>query len=274
MFKLGALLRSACAFGRGILVLGILLAFGVAMRVVSVEKKEAIASSALSSVFYPLQALTSSVDGYHSVLAQNEVLKEQNARLRLELDNAREGLKELVRLRALVRFDNRWDYPIVTSRVVGKNPGRVVTTLVVNRGEVDGLKVDMPAFSMNGVVGRVSRVAAHHAQIQVILDPSMKFSVMDSRTRTIGFAEPMDSHSLMVTVPTHAGVRAGDTLVTSGLGGIFPKGLGVGYVKEVRKMDLDVISLLVVEPFQEVTELEELFVMEKEPDWVVRELAE
>lgn len=132
----------------------------------------------------------------------------------------------------------------------------------------------MPAFSMEGLVGRVSKVASQHAQIQLILDPNMKFSVMDSRTRTIGFAEPMDAHSLMVVVPTHAGVRAGDTLVTSGLGGIFPKGLGVGVVTAVNKMDVDVVSLLIVTPFQEVTELEELFVMEKDPDWVVRELAE
>ncbi len=244
------------------------------MRVVSLKSKEAIASVALSTVFYPVQAVASSVKGYGNLQTQNEILKEQNARLRLELDNAREGLKELVRLRALVRFDNRWEYPIVTSRVVGKNPGRVTTTLVVNRGSVDGLKPDMPAFSMDGLVGRVGKVASHHAQIQLILDPNMKFSVIDTRTRTIGFAEPMDDHFLMVTVPTHVGVKAGDTLVTSGLGGIFPKGLAVGVVSDVRKMDLDVISLLVVKPFQEVTELEELFVMEKDPDWVVRELAE
>lgn len=137
MFKLGALLRSLMLFGRGIVVLAVLLALGISMRVVSIEKKETIASTALSSVFYPLQAIASSLNGYSNVKAQNEVLKEQNARLRLELDNAREGLKELRRLRALVRFDNRWEYPIVTSRVVGKNPGRVTTTLVVNRGEVD-----------------------------------------------------------------------------------------------------------------------------------------
>lgn len=273
MSKLGALLHGLFAFGRGILVLAVLLAFGIVMRSVSVEKKQVIASAALSSVFYPVQAVAASMDMFHNVKAENESLKEQNARLRMELDNAREGLRELVRLRSLVRFDNKWEYPIVTARIVGRNPGRVTTTLVVNRGSIDGLQEDMPVFSMKGLVGRVAKVARNHAQIQVIIDPNMKFSAMVSRTRTIGFAEPRNSQSLQVLVPTHAGVRKGDTLVTSGLGGIFPKGIGVGVVTEVLKSDLDVVSQLVVNPFQDVTELEELFIMEMEPDWIVKELA-
>jgi rod shape-determining protein MreC len=60
--------------------------------------------------------------------------------------------------------------------------------------------------------------------------------------------------------------------VTSGLGGIFPKGIPVGTVKEVRMSDLDVMRQMDVEPFQEFSILEEVFVMEKEPDWIVKEL--
>jgi len=77
---------------------------------------------------------------------------------------------------------------------------------------------------------------------------------------------------LTALVPTHAGVHAGDTLVTSGLGGIFPKGIPVGTVKEVRKSDLDVMRQMEVSPFQDFSILEEVFVMEKEPDWIIKEL--
>ena len=108
--------------------------------------KERLTSAFLSTVFYPVQYLVASVDDFRNVLGENEKLKEENARLRLELDYARDGLRELVRLRALVRFDNHWDYPIVTSRIIGRNPGRLVTTLIVNRGLADGLKTDMPVF--------------------------------------------------------------------------------------------------------------------------------
>ena len=64
----------------------------------------------------------------------------------------------------------------------------------------------------------------------------------------------------------------GDTLITSGLGGIFPKGIPVGTVHKVRKADLDVMSLMDVKPFQEFSTLEEVFVMQKEPDWIIQEL--
>ena len=75
-------------------------------------------------------------------------------------------------------------------------------------------------------------------------------------------------------MPAHAGIREGDTLVTSGLGGIFPKGIGVGVVKEMVPHDMDVLSTMVIQPFQEVSQLEEVFIMQKEPDWIVRELLE
>jgi rod shape-determining protein MreC len=95
---------------------------------------------------------------------------------------------------------------------------------------------------------------------------------MDRKTRVVGFLESMDGVRLTAMVPTHAGIRAGDTLITSGLGGIFPKGIPVGTVKDIRKSDLDVMRQMDVEPFQDFTTLEEVFVMEKEPDWIVKEL--
>ena len=274
MLKLGGIFRKFCAFGRGILVLAFLLFVASGMRLLPMPAKERLTSAFLSTVFYPVQYLVASVDDFRNVLGENEKLKEENARFRLELDYARDGLSELVRLRALVRFDNHWDYPIVTSRIIGRNPGRLVTTLIVNRGLADGLKTDMPVFSMSGLVGRVAKVASHHAQVQVLVDPNLKFSVLNVRTRTVGFAESFDGKRLAATVPAHAGIREGDTLVTSGLGGIFPKGIGVGVVKEMVPHDMDVLSTMVIQPFQEVSQLEEVFIMQKEPDWIVRVLLE
>ena len=201
-----------------------------------------------------------------------EQLKEENARLRQETYHAREGLQELARLHTLVRFDDKWDFPIVTARVIGHNPGRFLTTMVINRGSEHGVKENMPVFSMNGLVGKISKASMTHSRVQLLVDPNLKLSVMDRRTRVVGFLESMDGVRLTALVPTHAGVHAGDTLVTSGLGGIFPKGIPVGTVKDVRKSDLDVMRQMEVEPFQDFSILEEVFVMEKEPDWLIKEL--
>lgn len=274
MLKLGALFRKFCAFGRGILVFAVLLIFGLVLRLLPVSAKETLSSAMLSSVFYPVQSVLAAVDDFHGIIAENERLKEQNARLRFELDEAREGLRELVRLRALVRFDNHWEYPIVTARVVGRNPGRIVTTLVINRGTSDGIAKNMPVFSMKGVVGRVSKVTSNHAQVQILTDPTVKVSVLNVRTRTIGFAENVGDFQMAASVPAHSGMVIGDTVVTSGLGGIFPRGLGVGVVERVDETDEEVVSTMYLRLFQDVGSLEEVFVMGKEPDWTVRELSE
>lgn len=234
--------------------------------------RESVVSTALSSLYFPAQRIVSAMGHYKSIAQENEQLKEENARLRQETFHAREGLQELARLHTLVRFDDKWDYPIVTARVVGHNPGRFLTTMVINRGVEHGVKENMPVFSMNGLVGKISKSTKNHSRVQLLVDPNLKLSVMDRRTRVVGFLESMDGRRLTAMIPTHAGVHAGDTLVTSGLGGIFPKGIPVGTVKEIRKSDLDVMCQMEVNPFQEFSILEEVFVMEKEPDWIVKEL--
>ncbi|MBR4559048.1 MAG: rod shape-determining protein MreC [Fibrobacter sp.] len=256
----------------GIVAFVFFLVLGLLMRQSPEPVRESIVSTALSTIYFPAQRVVSAVGHYQAVVEENEHLKEENARLRQETYHAREGLQELARLHTLVRFDDKWDYPIVTARVVGHNPGRFLTTMVINRGTEHGVKENMPVFSMNGLVGKVSKATFNHSRVQLLVDPNLKLSVMDRRTRVVGFLESMEDRRLTALVPAHAGIHAGDTLVTSGLGGIFPKGIPVGTVKEVRMSDLDVMRQMDVEPFQEFSILEEVFVMEKEPDWIVKEL--
>ena len=256
----------------GIVAFVFFLVLGLLMRQAPVPIRESIVTTAISTLYFPAQRIVSAVGHYKSIALENEQLKEENARLRQETYHAREGLQELARLHTLVRFDDKWDYPIVTSRVVGHNPGRFLTTMVINRGTEHGVHENMPVFSMNGLVGKVSKATLNHSRVQLLVDPNLKLSVMDRKTRVVGFLESMDGVRLTAMVPTHAGIRAGDTLITSGLGGIFPKGIPVGTVKDIRKSDLDVMRQMDVEPFQDFTTLEEVFVMEKEPDWIVKEL--
>lgn len=256
----------------GIVAFVFFLVLGLLMRQAPLPIRESIVTTAVSTLYFPAQRIVSAVGHYKSIALENEQLKEENARLRQETYHAREGLQELARLHTLVRFDDKWDYPIVTSRVVGHNPGRFLTTMVINRGTEHGVHENMPVFSMNGLVGKVSKATLNHSRVQLLVDPKLKLSVMDRKTRVVGFLESMDGVRLTAMVPTHAGIRPGDTLITSGLGGIFPKGIPVGTVKDVRKSDLDVMRQMDVEPFQDFTTLEEVFVMEKEPDWIVKEL--
>ena len=167
---------------------------------------------------------------------------------------------------------NRWDYPIVTARVIGQNPGRFLTTFVVNRGTDQGIELDLPVFTTQGLVGRVSAVSKNHAKVQLLPDPSLHVSILVQRTRVVGFLNGGSANYLQAFVPSYTGVREGDTLVTSGLGGIYPKGIGIGVVRSLEKGDIDVVTNIEVEPFQKFTRLEEVFIMQKKPDWIVQEM--
>ena len=256
----------------GVVAFVFFLLLGILIRQAPQTVHDSIVSTALGTVFYPAQLVVASVSSFRSVAAENEHLKEENARLRQETYYASEGLQELTRLHTLVRFDDKWDYPIVTARVVGHNPGRFLTTLVINRGTMQGVKENMPVFSMNGLVGKITKTSPTHSRVQLLVDPNLKLSVLERKSRVVGFLESVDGHLLTAMIPSHAGVEVGDTLITSGLGGIFPKGIPVGTVKAVRKSDLDVMRQMDVSPFQEFTALEEVFVMEKEPEWIIQEL--
>ena len=103
----------------GIVAFVFFLALGLLMRQAPNPIRESIVSTAVSTLYFPAQRIVSAVGHFKTVALENEQLKEENARLRQETYHAREGLQELARLHTLVRFDDKWDFPIVTARVVG-----------------------------------------------------------------------------------------------------------------------------------------------------------
>ena len=181
------LLGSVLIKGHGLVLFFILLLVGFGIRHLEKDGKETLVAGALSSLYYPAQLVVSSVNRIHSVSYENDCLKRENAKLKMERDNLREGLEEANRLRVLVHFDNVWDYPIVTARVIGQNPGRFLTTFVVNRGTDQGIELDLPVFTTQGLVGRVSAVSKNHAKVQLLPDPSLHVSILVQRTRVVGF---------------------------------------------------------------------------------------
>ena len=189
----------------GVVAFVFFLLLGILIRQAPQTVHDSIVSTALGTVFYPAQLVVASVSSFRSVAAENEHLKEENARLRQETYYASEGLQELTRLHTLVRFDDKWDFPIVTARVVGHNPGRFLTTLVINRGTSHGVKENMPVFSMNGLVGKITKAAPTHSRVQLLVDPNLKLSVLERKSRVVGFLESVDGHLLTAMIPSHAG---------------------------------------------------------------------
>jgi rod shape-determining protein MreC len=236
-------------------------------------QKQGVADWLFSTVYYPAQMVSASIGRIGDLKTENDSLKFQVGKLSLENAALREASRETDRLRTTLEFRNTWvGYPLTLAQVVGQNPGGDITTLVINRGLVDSLSTGMPVFTPRGLVGKLSKVFNNHAMVQLLADPNLKVSLIGLRSRVVGLFNVDDDGDWFVTVPTHSDLQVGDTLATSGLGGVFPKGIPVGVIASFEHGDIEVERNGEVVPLQNPALLEEVFVIRKHPDWVVQDL--
>ncbi len=206
------------------------------------------------------------VDWQYRVLRNNLArelrLERELARARLELQRLREAKLENERLRRMLRFREAFDYDLIVAEVVGTGTARYPSAVVVARGAADGVKPSMPALTPQGVVGKVASVGKHTAVVQLITDPATKLAAIDQRSRISGIVEAEPGGMLVMSrVPKGEDVAVGDRIVTSGYGGIFPKGLLIGHVVSVSDPPEGIFKRIELEPAAKLGRLEEVFLL-------------
>lgn len=168
---------------------------------------------------------------------ENANLKEQNAKLQETLREyemvkaENDTLKEYVNLK-----DKYTEYTTVPAYVINKDVSNFSDTIIINVGAKDGIEVNMPVISENGLVGHVISVTNSDAKVQTIVDTASSVScILASSKDTIVAKGTLEAaSSLRATfIPTEATIMQGDTIETSGIGGIYPKGILVGTVNKV-----------------------------------------
>jgi rod shape-determining protein MreC len=193
---------------------------------------------------------------------QNTDLLEENRKLLSTIANLQETQQENLRLRKLLQFQEKFKLNTVVARVVGKDVSSEFRAIRINRGENAGIKKNMAVLNSEGVVGRVLRVSANTADVVTILDLLSAVDSIVERSRARGVVEGKtdDTCSLKYTLRTDD-IQPGDTLVTSGLGGIFPKGVPVGTVSTVNRKQYGITQEVEVKPSVEFSRLEEVTVV-------------
>ncbi len=226
----------------------------------------------ISTFLYPAQAILSKLNRTIFVYKENEELKRVNTALRLENDNLIQAIKRVPRLEELEAFGQGSGLPLKMAQISAEDPGRFATNWVINLGHQDSVDVNMPVLTWKGMVGRTAKCYRSHCLVQALNDPNCKVSVLCNRSRVNGMLESWPGGRVIARFPRDADVGDGDTLVTSGMGGVFPKGLMVGQVlgngKEVDDGG-DILRSVEVRPFQNPYLVEEVFVLLREDSWVV-----
>ena len=205
-----------------------------------------------------------------TVFQENQALRTENQELRQVVFQLTEKAAENERLQAMLDFRGKSvTFQMKAATVIGRDPGTFSYSIMINRGTQDGLRVNMPVVSTQGLVGHVMETFGGTAKVRLLLDSGSSASAMIQRpqSRAVGVVEgnPAQLASLRMKNLTRDGdVIKGDKIMTSGLGGIYPKGLLIGEVMDVLDDDGGLMKHALIRPAVDFTRLEEVFVITAE----------
>jgi rod shape-determining protein MreC len=191
-----------------------------------------------------------------------ETLRKQNTDMRTELAQLEEQRQENVRLRLLLKLPDAVQAGSVGAHVIGRPTNSWEGIIVIDRGSADGLKDGTPVVAAQGLLGQVFVVAAHSARVRLITDQSSGVAVLVQSSRATGVVRGSVEGKLTMEYFNGKQLpKPGDVLVTSGLGGAYPKGIVVGDITKVVPdptgllPHVDVVSRVPIDRIEEVSVL-------------------
>ena len=221
----------------------------------------------ISQVFRHTRDFLWSVLGSKYLVVENRRLKQEARALReqisqlKEYENENEGLRKLLEFREKSKLREMLSHS-VGAEVIGRNPVNWYETIVIDRGERDGLRKDMVVVTGEGLVGRIKKVGPITSQVVLILDEGNCVSAIIQRTREHGIVEGRLTDTLrMKYLSGKTEVMRGDVIRSSGLGGIYPKGLLIGTVTNVERSDYGLTREAHVLPVVDFSRLENVLVV-------------
>ncbi len=219
-------------------------------------------------VAIPAQSLRGTWDQYVSLVhvrAENKELRRRLSGLAEENRQFREALLSTERYERVRQMRDRLPQPMLPASLIGTDSSSWFRSVFIDKGEDAGVRKGMAVVSPEGIVGHVVAVSHHAAKVLLITDRSSAVDVTVERSRARGIVEGTrgDGCELKYVVRGED-VKPGDRLVSSGMGGIFPKGLPVGRVARVEKGNRGLFQRADVEPSVELNRLEEVFVILEE----------
>jgi rod shape-determining protein MreC len=224
-------------------------------------------------VSWPLRGVASLRDGISDlwtgfVLLQG--VEEENRQLRREVESLkgqnaqlREAAAATDRLAKLLEFKEQELPTMVAAQVIGRDTGNWYRTIILNKGESDGLKPDRGVMTPAGVVGRIVKTTAATSVVLLVTDPNNAIAGLIQRTRDEGIVEgTADGLARLKYIPLLSNARAGDRVMTSGLTGDFPRGLPIGTITRIDKEEGALFQSAELAPEVDVNRVEEVLVIQ------------
>lgn len=235
------------------------------------------AQTAADFVQSPVTTVSSGISNYfqrisslRTAQSENDVLKQRIQELEVELQSRESLTVEAQRLRSLLELKEQTDFKIKTAQIIGRDPSAWFDTIIINRGSSDGVRLNMPIITKGGLVGRVSAVSFLTAQVHLITREKVSEGGVIGElgaSNALGVVSGTGKKELleMGYVPGSVAVQVGDSVYTTGQEGIYPAGLKIGEIVEVRTGSATVPQQIFIKPSANFSSLEEVVVVLYEP---------
>ena len=230
----------------------------------------AFVQSPVTSVGSGVTGFFQSVSSLRSAQTENDVLKQKVQELEVQIKQKEELTAENERLKSLLELKEQTDYKVLTARIIGRDTSAWFDSSIINRGSLDGVKLNMTIVTDGGLVGRVTAVSPLTAQVDLITkDKSGLGGVVGEigSSNALGVISGTGKKETleMRYVPGTVVVNVGDAVYTTGQDGIFPAGLKIGEIAEIRPSSASVSQQIFVRPSAKLNSMQEVGVLLYEP---------
>lgn len=221
------------------------------------------------------RAVTGTVADINALREQVEQLQSQVTELGITRVRVRELENENTLLRQQLAYkQTNPDFDILgaavlqrnpdLARVIGQDPSNLARYIILDQGSAEGIKTGMPVVTPQGLVGRITATGTHWAKALLITDATSAVNAVVQSTRATGIVQGDVNGNLTIKyVPQGEAIQVGDLILTSGMGGAFPKRLVLGQVTAVRKHDNELFQEAEVQPSVDFARLEFVLVLKK-----------
>ncbi|MCL5986605.1 MAG: rod shape-determining protein MreC [Actinobacteria bacterium] len=221
----------------------------------------------ITRITTPVGDFLSSIPELFSLREENLLLQKEIEVLRAENARLREQEIENEQLRKLLKSVEQTDFEVKLAYVIGRSPINWRAIVIIDVGANDGIQIGMPVISSAGLVGKVIEVSNKAAEVQLIIDQYSSISARDQSTRIVGLIEGNINRMINFNlIAKDQSIAKGDIVVTSGFGGVFPKGILIGEVEDVQDKPYLFYKQVSIKPFVNFSNIEEVLVITNAPE--------
>ncbi len=218
-----------------------------------------------TSVIDWISSKFNALSNINEIESENEKLKEEVYSLQMEIDRLKLVEAENKKLSEVLKIDQKYsDYPKVGARIIAKDTSNWYDVFLIDKGSNDGIKKNMVVIASGGLVGKVSETGFNYAKVVSIIDDTDSVGAKSLRTDDIGFVRgDFENRGMckMEYVDNDAEIMAGDEIVTSHLSDIYPPGITIGYVKDIKTDENTLTKCALISPTVDFKHLETVLVI-------------